>query len=267
MKAKKQKCKLSVNINKIATLRNSRGGHTPNLIECARDIIDFGAEGITVHPRPDERHIKKADVYALKELLNRINRKRKNNKIEFNIEGYPSQDFLDLLKDIRPDQATLVPDPPNVITSNAGWRVAHTTQFLKDILGEIHALKVRSSLFIDVFDWRQEDQLALCEIGPDRVELYTERFAKDYPGKNRAQTTKRYKDVATAIAKQNIAINAGHDLNLQNVRYLLKTVPEIIECSIGHALISESLYMGFKKTIGAYRKEMRLARKANPTGR
>lgn len=255
------KCHLSVNINKIATLRNSRGGTVPNVVQCAVDIMRFGAEGITVHPRPDERHIRKTDVYDLQALLKKTNAQRpKNKKIEFNIEGYPSQDFLNLIQEVRPDQATLVPDPPNVITSNAGWKVSQTSTFLKNVLAELRQMKVRSALFIDVFAWSDADTQALARLRPDRVELYTERFATDYNTAQRARTTSRYAEVTNIISALGIGINAGHDLSLQNVRYLLKQVPQIVECSIGHALIAESLYMGFEKTIKQYLSEMQLAR-------
>ncbi len=253
---KRQKCVLSVNINKLATIRNSRGGNVPNIMECTNDLINFGAEGITVHPRPDERHIRKTDVLALHKLLKKINSKRKN-KIEFNIEGYPSSDFLKLIKKIRPDQVTLVPDPPHVLTSNAGWSLAKRERELKNVLRFLNKLNVRVSLFIDVYNFSQQDFEALRRLLPHRVELYTEKFAKDYVTKKRAQTTKRYSQVAKKINTLGIAINAGHDLDLKNVKYLLKSAPEIIECSIGHALISESLYLGFKKTIASYLREMR----------
>ena len=251
-----QKCKLSVNVNKIATLRNSRGGSVPNLLQCAKDIVAFGAEGLTVHPRPDGRHIRRQDVYDLKELLNKIN-KRKKQKIEFNIEGYPSADFLKLLAEIHPDQATLVPDPPEALTSNAGWKVAKNEAFLAPVLKELRKNKIRSSLFIDVFAWDKSEQDALVRLAPDRVELYTEKFATDYPSKDRRATTEQYKKTAQLMEQARIAVNAGHDLSLKNVRHLIQNVPQIIECSIGHALISESLYLGFKKTIQSYLKEMK----------
>lgn len=262
MEKLKHKCRLSVNINKIATLRNSRGGNIPDLLACARDIISYGAEGITVHPRPDERHIRKTDVYALSELLKKINAKRpKSKKIEFNIEGHPDQNYLNLLKDIRPDQATLVPDPPEVLTSNAGWRVAENSAFLQEVLTTVRSYKIRSSIFIDVFNWSESDTQTLKALRPDRVELYTEKFAADYHDKKRKSTMLRYKLAAREINQLGIQINAGHDLNSQNLKYLLQNIPEIIECSIGHALIADSLYFGLKTTVKSYLREIRLARK------
>lgn len=262
MNKSKHKCRLSVNVNKIATLRNSRGGNVPDLVSCTRDIIAFGAQGITVHPRPDGRHIRKTDVYALHDLLKKINAKRlKSKKIEFNIEGYPNQDYLDLIKDIQPDQATLVPDPPEVLTSNAGWHVSKTSAFLHNVLDEIRSYKIRSSLFIDVFAWSDLDTKALQTLQPNRVELYTEKFARDYHGKNRKSTTHQYRQVAREINQLGIQINAGHDLNIQNLKFFLQKVPEVVECSIGHALIADALYLGFKKTIKGYLHEINLAYK------
>lgn len=258
----RKKCTLSVNINKLATLRNSRGGNVPNILQCTKDLIEFGAEGITVHPRPDERHIRKSDVYTLAHLLKKINKTRsKNKKIEFNIEGYPNSDFLNLVKKVRPDQVTLVPDPPEALTSNAGWDLAKSENNLNQIIQYLKNLDIRVSLFVDVYNLNKADYAALLRLKPERIELYTEKFAKDYVTKKCSSTTRKYALVAKKIHSSGIDINAGHDLNLENVRYLLKNIPEIIECSIGHALIGESLYFGFKSTISQYLTEMNFSNK------
>jgi pyridoxine 5-phosphate synthase len=249
-------CQLSVNVNKIATLRNSRGGDVPNVVQVASDIIRFGAQGITVHPRPDGRHIRTKDVYDLSRLIRKINRKRKH-KIEFNIEGYPSRSFLKMIDKVRPDQATLVPDPPHVITSNAGWRLAKNKNSLIRIVKSLRKMNVRSSLFVDVYSWGKEEEAALKKIQPDRIELYTEKFAKDYVTKKRQRTVQQYRKVASFAESICVATNAGHDLNLQNVRYLIKNVPQVLECSIGHALISEALYLGLEKTVKSYLRQMK----------
>jgi pyridoxine 5-phosphate synthase len=257
-------CKLSVNVNKIATLRNSRGGDTPNLLSCVKDIILFGAEGITVHPRPDERHIRRKDVYDLRDLLQVINKSRKTNKVEFNIEGYPSSDFLKMVQEIHPDQVTLVPDAEDAITSNAGWELAKNEKALTEVVQFLKKNHIRCSLFIDVFKFSKAEAAALARIKPERVELYTEKFAKDYDLTARKVTTEAYLKVAAEIYKNHgIAINAGHDLNSKNVRFLLKQIPEIIECSIGHALMSEALYLGLESTIQLYLFEMSRARSIN----
>ncbi|OFZ18203.1 MAG: pyridoxine 5'-phosphate synthase [Bdellovibrionales bacterium RBG_16_40_8] len=258
---KSSSCRLSVNVNKIATLRNSRGGDVPNLRQYTNDIIRYGAQGITVHPRPDERHIRRDDVYTLNQLIKKINSSRKK-KIEFNIEGYPSKSFLKLVATIRPDQVTLVPDPPDVLTSNAGWQVAKNEKLLARVLKFFRQKKIRSSLFIDVLTINSLDLAALSRLQPDRVELYTERFAKDYVTKSRHKTTMIYKKTSQKIYALGIDINAGHDLNLQNIRFLLQSIPEIKECSIGHALIAESLYLGLKATIKNYLSQMRRMRHA-----
>lgn len=258
-----KRCLLSVNVNKIATLRNSRGGNTPDVCQCAADLIAFGAQGITVHPRPDGRHIRYADVLALSRLMQL--QRTKSKKVECNIEGYPSPEFIKLIKKVRPDQVTLVPDPPNAITSNAGWRVHQNENLLKRKIKQIHRTGARVSVFIDVFNWTKNDLAALRRIGADRVELYTERYALDFSSRKRASTTSRYADVAREIHQAGFGINAGHDLNLKNLRYLLQSIPEIEECSIGHALISESLYLGFRKTVKSYLKEIRMAQKARPS--
>lgn len=252
-----QKCKLSVNLNKIATLRNSRGGSIPSVIEAAKSVIHFGAHGITVHPRPDERHIKKQDVFELSSFLQEINKQNPNkDKIEFNIEGYPSENFLKLIEEIRPDQATLVPDPPDVLTSNAGWRVQENLALLTEVNKKLKALNVRSSFFIDVLAWNSSEEEALSKLKPDRVELYTEKYATDFNTASFDQTLKKYQSVAQKLSSLSIGINAGHDLNLDNIRTLVTEIPEIEEVSIGHALIAEALYLGLESTIKKYLKEM-----------
>lgn len=254
---KPQKCVLSVNVNKIATLRNSRGGDVPNVLKCAQDLVAYGAEGITVHPRPDARHITHQDVLDLHLWLRKHNRRRRHHPVEFNIEGYPSATYMKLIQRVRPHQATLVPDPPHALTSNAGWDLARNEKKLTKIVRRLRSMGVRSSIFVDVYNFSQTDQKALARIRPDRVELYTEKYAHDYVTQKRASTTAKYAKVARIIDLLGIQINAGHDLNAANIQYLLKSVPSIIECSIGHALISESLYWGFKRTIQTYRRNMR----------
>ncbi|MCB0407630.1 MAG: pyridoxine 5'-phosphate synthase [Bdellovibrionales bacterium] len=242
---------LSVNVNKIATLRNARGHDLPNVVQVSRDIIQFGADGITVHPRPDERHIKKNDVYELLELMNE--EKDKNPKLEFNIEGYPSEDFLELIDRVRPDQCTLVPDPPHVITSNAGWSLVERKADLKKILQLLRDIQVRSSLFMDPVDNSPKQFEALRELNPDRIELYTEAFAKSYEIGYLEKTMYGYKDLARAATLSGIGINAGHDLNQKNLKTLLTEIPKILEVSIGHALICEALYQGLSQTIASYK--------------
>lgn len=260
-------CALSVNINKLATLRNSRGGNNPNLTKCTIDIIRFGAEGITVHPRPDGRHIRSQDVIDISRLLAKINRSRKlsaKSKIEFNIEGYPNSEYLKLIDKVNPDQCTLVPDPPTALTSNAGWKMHKNKQFLIKIVRRLQKQGIRVSLFIDVFSWNKNEAIALLEIAPDRIELYTERFAKDFENRNRSKsfskslerTLKKYSDVARWATNQGIHVNAGHDLDSKNVGLLIQIIPQIVECSIGHALICESLYEGLETTIKTYRKAL-----------
>ncbi|OAI49440.1 pyridoxine 5'-phosphate synthase [Gammaproteobacteria bacterium SCGC AG-212-F23] len=234
--------KLSVNINKIATLRNARGKNNPDVLKTALDIIAFGANGITVHPRPDGRHIRKEDVYT---LANRIN-------VEFNIEGYPNKDFLVMVKEVKAAQCTLVPDPPHVITSNAGWNVEKNFSLLQETVAELHDHGIRTSLFIDPFTLTDKEILLLKQIMTDRVELYTERYAEDFGTDKAATTLATYKNVATTLHKLGIDINAGHDLDLKNLRPLIQAIPIIKEVSIGHALICDALYFGLEKTIHRY---------------
>lgn len=231
--------KLSVNINKIATLRNARGGNLPDLIKMALDIESFGAEGITVHPRPDERHIRYQDVRDLKPILS----------TEFNIEGYPSKEFISLVKEIKPHQITLVPDPPGAITSNSGWDTIKYKTFLSEIISEMKTYS-RVSVFVNP----AEDMVfGAKEIGADRVELYTEAYAKDY-SKNKEEAIKEYVIAAKAAEKASLGLNAGHDLNLENLEYFKNMIPNLLEVSIGHALICDSLYYGIKNTVGLYKR-------------
>jgi pyridoxine 5-phosphate synthase len=234
--------KLSVNINKVATLRNARGGDIPNLLKVAQDCERFGAQGITVHPRPDERHIRYADVYALKPLIT----------TEFNIEGYPSADFLRIVKEVKPHQVTLVPDGPDVITSNAGWDTKANLHMLQDIIAELKAEGIRTSLFVDTIP---ENMEYASLAGTDRVELYTEAYAANY-----------YKDKEAAIASYvvsagianelGLGLNAGHDLNLDNLKYFKQSIVGLLEVSIGHALIADALYFGLENTIQLYLRQL-----------
>jgi len=231
--------KLSVNINKIATLRNARGGNEPDVIRAAVSIQEYGADGITVHPRPDERHIRYRDVYALKEVVT----------TEFNIEGFPDVAFLKLIADVRPDQVTLVPDPPHVLTSNAGWDTVSRMEFLKDTVAGLKQLGCRVSLFVDPVPAMVT---AAAETGADRVELYTETYAAAYPGGPEAAIAP-FVEAAGAASRVGLGLNAGHDLSLANLAFFHKHIPGLLEVSIGHALISDSLYYGLKETIRLYR--------------
>lgn len=236
--------RLSVNINKIATLRNARGGNLPNLVKVAMDCERFGAQGITVHPRPDERHIRYKDVFDLKPLLT----------TEFNIEGYPSRPFIDLVLNIRPAQVTLVPDPPGVLTSNAGWDTFQHESFLKDVIAEFHHHGIRTSVFIEP-DPGMIRQAVVT--GTDRVELYTESYAKKFhPGREKA--VEPFIDAANAAIESGIGINAGHDLNLENLKYFAGQVPGLLEVSIGHALICDALYYGLENTIQLYLRQLKI---------
>ena len=230
--------KLSVNINKIATLRNSRGGSEPNVVDFAVDIQSFGADGITVHPRPDERHIKYDDVYRLKNEV----------YLEFNIEGNPIDKFMKLVIDVQPTQVTLVPDEVDAITSNSGWNTIEYKNMLKDITNELKSYGIRTSIFLDP-ETKYID--SLVEINPDRVELYTEEFAKEFLIGN-FSIIEKYKVCADKISKEGIGINAGHDLSLKNIKYFANNIENLLEVSIGHALISESLHIGLEKTIKKY---------------
>ena len=243
--------KLSVNINKLATLRNSRGGNLPDVAVAAARILNWGAHGITVHPRPDGRHIRTADVTAVNAVVRERNVTDKAKK-EFNVEGYPSTAYLAILADVRPDQATLVPDPPEALTSSAGWRLAQNEQLLRGVVAEIKTHGIRVSIFIEPETMTEDDFLALARIGTDRVELYTEAFAKTANTGQEREILKIYQATAERIRDLRIGINAGHDLNQNNLSSLITWIPWIDEVSIGHALISEALYDGLEKTVKNY---------------
>jgi len=230
--------KLSVNINKIATIRNARGGNVPNVKEAAIYCQKFGAQGITVHPRPDERHIRYQDVRDIKPIIT----------TELNIEGYPSQRFLDLVMEVKPHQATLVPDSHDVITSNQGWNVIKYERFLHDVVMELQHNGIRVSLFIET-DLEQIERAAAT--GTRRIEFYTEPYASKYEA-DRAKAIAPYTRAAMKAAELGLELNAGHDLNLQNLRYFRDNIPGLKEVSIGHALISDALYFGLEKTIHLY---------------
>ncbi len=235
--------KLSVNINKIATIRNARGGNMPDVLKAAIDCELFGAQGITVHPRPDERHIRYSDVYEIYPLV----------KTEFNIEGNPIPRFIDLVLEVKPAQVTLVPDSHDTITSNAGWDTKKNKSFLKEVVSEFKSHGIRTSIFVDPI----ADMVShAAETGADRVELYTEAYALHYL-QNRSLAIKPYVDAARVATQNNLGINAGHDLDLNNLWYLVRTIPEVLEVSIGHALVSEALYMGLEKTIQLYLQQLR----------
>lgn len=235
--------KLSVNINKVATLRNARGGNNPDVEKVALDCELFGAEGITVHPRPDERHIRYADVYALRPVL----------KTEFNIEGYPSKEFIDLVLRVKPTQVTLVPDAPDQITSNCGWDTKMHQAFLTELMDTFGEAGIRTSIFVGT-------DLELIEYaaktGADRVELYTEPYASLYP-KNPEAAVAPFVEAAERVHKLGMGLNAGHDLSLVNLKYFHDNIPWLDEVSIGHALICDALYLGLKKTIEEYKNCLR----------
>lgn len=234
--------KLSVNINKIATIRNARGGSIPDVVKAALFIESCGAHGITVHPRPDQRHIRYSDVYDLKKVLT----------TEFNIEGNPTPDFIKLCYDIRPEQITLVPDAPEVLTSNAGWDTLKHKSFLTETVHQLKELGCRVSLFIDPIE---EMIVGAASTGCDRVELYTEAYASGF-SKDKEEAVKPYRDAASIAISNNLGLNAGHDLSRENLKYFVQIIPEIQEVSIGHALISDALYMGLENTVKAYLKEL-----------
>ena len=235
--------RLSVNINKIATLRNARGGNIPDVLQAAIDCERFGAQGITVHPRPDERHIRFADVYELKKVV----------KTEFNIEGNPSRKFLRLIEEIEPHQVTLVPDSPDVLTSNAGWNTVKHKIFLKRVIAEIKKQNIRVSIFIDA----DKDMIShASETGADRIELYTEAYARNYSA-DKSNAIYPYVKAAGHAAKLGLGINAGHDLNFDNLKYFVQNIPMIEEVSIGHAIISDALYYGLENTIQLYLRQLK----------
>jgi pyridoxine 5-phosphate synthase len=235
--------RLSVNINKIATLRNARGANNPDVIKAAMDCERFGAEGITVHPRPDERHIRFSDAIKLKQVV----------KTEFNIEGYPDERYLQLIRETRPAQATLVPDAPDAITSNAGWDTIKHAVLLKKIVSEIKSLGVRVSLFVDPVPLMVE---GAAKILADRIELYTEPYAREYHV-NPNVAVKPYVECARIARELGLGINAGHDLDLNNLKFLKENIPHLDEVSIGHALICDALYLGLENTIQLYLRQLR----------
>lgn len=230
--------KLSVNINKIAVIRNARGGNMPDVEKAATDCEKFGAEGITVHPRPDGRHIRYSDVRAIKPLLS----------TEFNIEGNPTPDFVKLVCEVRPAQVTLVPDPIDAITSNAGWDVIGNSTFLSDLCRTFKSYNIRTSIFIDP---KPEMAVAASRVGADRVEMYTEAYAAGYAA-GREAAIRPYLETAKVVRECGLGLNAGHDLSLENLEYFIRTIPWVDEVSIGHALICDALYMGLENTIQAY---------------
>lgn len=235
--------RLSVNINKIATLRNARGGNNPDVIKTALDCERFGAQGITVHPRPDERHIRLSDVMQLKNFVT----------TEFNIEGYPDERYMQLIREAKPAQATLVPDKPNAITSNAGWDTVKHADFLKDVIKELKRSRVRVSVFVDPVEAMAE---GAAKVGADRIELYTELYASGYHT-NRNTAVKDYVKAAHVAKQTGLGINAGHDLDLHNLKFLKQSIPYLNEVSIGHALISDALYFGLENTIQLYLRELK----------
>jgi len=236
--------KLSVNINKIATLRNSRGGNNPDVIKAAIDIQNFGAEGITVHPRPDERHIRYADVYALKKIIT----------TEFNIEGNPKeQKFVDLVLANKPDQVTLVPDAEGQITSDHGWDTKKNRDYLIEIISVFQKANIRVSIFVDP---DIDMVIGAKETGTDRIELYTEGYAKKYATGNKQSAIQEYILAAKKANELNLGINAGHDLDLTNLKYFAQNIPELLEVSIGHALISDALYFGLENAVQLYKRQL-----------
>ena len=230
--------KLSVNINKIATLRNARGGDVPNLVQFAKDVQVFGAHGITIHPRPDERHIRYQDVYDLKPIVT----------TEYNIEGNPIKQFIDMVIEVKPTQVTLVPDAEDVLTSNAGWDTIKHKDFLKDVIKEFKSNGIRTSIFVDPVMKQIEGAKAT---GTDRIELYTESFAHQY-GLGNEMGVKPYSECAVLASSLGLGINAGHDFSLDNIQFFKNNVPDLLEVSIGHALVSESLYFGIENVINMY---------------
>lgn len=237
------KTKLSVNINKIATLRNARGSNVPDVVKAAVDIQRFGAEGITIHPRPDQRHIRFDDVYALKKIIT----------TEYNIEGFPDEHFIAMVCKVKPEQVTLVPDPPNVLTSNAGWDAKNKTVYLREIIATFHQHGIRTSIFLDA---DSEQVKAAKETGTDRIELYTESYANGYHV-DRINAIKPFIIAADEAQKQAIGLNAGHDLSLENLKYFSQEIPGLLEVSIGHALISDALYYGLENTVQLYQRCLR----------
>ena len=238
MHKKSNMTRLSVNVNKIATIRNARGGNVPDVVKAALDCERFGAQGITVHPRPDGRHIRYDDVWDLKQVV----------KTEFNIEGYPSDSFLKLVTEVKPAQVTLVPDPPDALTSNEGWDTIKNFDFLKDVVALLKSHNIRTSLFIGT---DKELIRKAAETGTDRVELYTEPYAEGFID-DQETAVKPFVEAAGCAMEVGLGLNAGHDLNLDNLKYFAQKVPGLLEVSIGHALISDAIWLGLEKTIGMY---------------
>ncbi len=235
--------RLSVNINKIATLRNARGGDMPNVVKAALDCERFGAEGITVHPRPDERHIRYKDVFDLKPLLG----------TEFNIEGYPSRDFIDMVCRVKPTQVTLVPDPPGVLTSNAGWDTFLHLSFLQEVIMEFKNTGIRTSVFIEP----NPEMIRQAVItGTERIELYTESYASNFHY-NCVRAISPFTEAAAVAVEAGLGINAGHDLNLDNLKYFAQNIPGLLEVSIGHALICDALYLGLENAVQLYLRQLK----------
>ncbi|UCH14395.1 MAG: pyridoxine 5'-phosphate synthase [Bacteroidales bacterium] len=235
--------RLSVNINKIATLRNARGGNIPNVLKVAVDCQKFGAQGITVHPRPDERHIRYQDVIDIKPVITS----------EFNIEGYPSSKFMDLVKEVKPDQVTLVPDPPEALTSSEGWDIIKNLSFLKEVVNDLKQAGIRTSLFLDT---DPENIRNAAKTETDRIELYTEPYAGNY-SINREKAIEPFVKAAEIAYDEGLQLNAGHDLSLVNLKYFYDNIPGLLEVSIGHALISDALYFGLEKTIQLYLNQLK----------
>ena len=236
--------RLSVNINKIATMRNARGGNIPDVLKAAIDCERFGAQGITVHPRPDERHIRYRDVRDISPVIT----------TEFNIEGYPSKNFIDLVLEVKPNQVTLVPDPPGVLTSNAGWDTITNKSFLKEVVSEFRNKGIRTSVFIETDD---EMIRNASKTGTDRVELYTKSYARNYPF-DKEKAIQPFIEAAKVASEVGLGINAGHDLDLNNLKYFAQNIPGLLEVSIGHALISDALYLGLENAIQLYLRELRV---------
>ena len=239
-----QHCRLSVNINKIATLRNARGHNLPNVLKVAQDCERFGAQGITVHPRPDERHIRYQDVRDLRPLV----------KTEFNIEGYPSESFISLVLEVHPAQVTLVPDAPDALTSNAGWDTLKRADFLRDVIGRFRQAGIRTSIFVEADPVMVE---GAAKIGTDRVELYTESYASGYTA-DLEKAIAPFVAAAEAAGRCGLGLNAGHDLNLDNLAYFNQRIPNLAEVSIGHALICDALYYGLENTIQMYLQRLQI---------
>jgi pyridoxine 5-phosphate synthase len=236
--------RLSVNINKIGTIRNSRGGSMPSVLEAAIKCQEFGAQGITIHPRPDERHIKKSDVFEIKPFIT----------TEFNIEGYPTKEFIDLVVRVKPDQVTLVPDSPDALTSHSGWDAIKKKSFLKEVTSEFNLNNIRTSIFVGT---NLSNIESVKEIGAARIELYTEPYANMFPI-NKGKALEPFLAAAKTAINAGLGINAGHDLNLDNLKYFSDNIPGLLEVSIGHALISDALYMGLEKTIRLYLEQLKI---------